>query len=130
MVNIPEGTQPIIDVAQPTIADLDIPSVKILNPDSTVLNVEQLVQEQPVFETETETVPYTPLPQTPASGTPASPQTTHIENETSNTSAPVTLNLTMNITQAPGEDGEDFAERVAALIRKELNSASDDFLTQ
>ena len=155
VVNIPEGTQPIIDVAQPTIADLEIPSVEILNPDGTVLNVEQLVQEQPVFETETETVPYTPLPQTPASGTPASPQTTHIENETSNTSAPapasgtpaspqtthienetsntsapVTLNLTMNITQAPGEDGEDFAERVAAIIRKEMNDATDSFLTQ
>ena len=130
VVNIPEGTQPRIDVAQPRIADLDIPSVEILNPDGTVLNVEQLVQEQPVFETETETVPYTPLPQTPASGTPASPQTTHIENETSNTSAPVTLNLTMNITQAPGEDGEDFAERVAAIIRKEMNDARDSFLTQ
>lgn len=130
VVNIPEGTQPVIDVAQPALEDLNIPSeTEILTPDATVLNVEQITQEQPVFE-QPETMPVMPVPASPAS-TPDAPQTTQIHNETANTdSGTVNITFHMNITQAPGEDGEAFAERVAALIRKELNSAADGFLTQ
>lgn len=129
VINIPEGTQPVIDVAQPTLQDFNIPDVEIPSPDGTVLNVEQVMQEQPSIEMP-ETMPYTPVPTSPT-GTPTAPQTTQIHNETANTdSGTVNITFHMNITQAPGEDGEAFAERVAALIRKELNSAPDGFLTQ
>ena len=128
IVNIPEGTQQVIDVSQPALADLDIPSVDIVNPDGTVLNVEQM---QDTFIETTETMPVSPMPvsQTPTAS-PASPQTTtQITNETSNDNGRVTINNTFNISASTAEDGEEIAEIVRRIVEEQLNTANERFLT-
>ena len=44
--------------------------------------------------------------------------------------APISLNITMNIAQAPGEDAEALADRIASMVKDKLDEEAETYLVQ